>query len=361
MPVQPMPLARIATHAGFSMADVAFLANLDESTVCRLWDEPYWLDRIKGRSLQAIIGTVPGVADYVARYTLARRRSQLDEELSGTGLQLEMESFKHLVVNERIPEQYLSNALDTAVHIMRGSPQRSAAYLARFWGQEQDLALGFLFKPVDQFGLLADARPLLEAATSVVEKIARQTNSFHAMVAQATLIHHIAQATGTSLIEPSPSKIERPAAIAYRSGMIGLILQSNDRSIAAAYGETVRRSRLMTLVEEWAFPTYTHDAKLTSDFSLPRSLLARNTTQELLREIDNYNDAYLYYLADTGLPAIARNDPTFGLRVTELKEHLRRRLETCADQATVRMCESTARSLADEPAYRKEDPFAQRW
>ena len=54
MVVAPKPLARIAEASGFCMADVAYLAGLDESTVCRLWDDPEWLDRVKGRSLQAL-------------------------------------------------------------------------------------------------------------------------------------------------------------------------------------------------------------------------------------------------------------------------------------------------------------------
>jgi hypothetical protein len=46
------------------MSDVAFLAGLQESTVSRLWDSLDWLDRITGKSLQALIGTVPGVVEY---------------------------------------------------------------------------------------------------------------------------------------------------------------------------------------------------------------------------------------------------------------------------------------------------------
>ena len=36
------------------------------------------------------------------------------------------------------------------------------------------------------------------------------------------------------------------------------------------------------------------------DFSVPPSLLMRHTANELLWEIDHYNDAYLYYLLETG-------------------------------------------------------------
>jgi hypothetical protein len=63
--ITPTSLADIAADSGFSMSDVAFLAGLDESTVCRLWEEPDWLDKIKGRSLQALISVLPGIAEYL--------------------------------------------------------------------------------------------------------------------------------------------------------------------------------------------------------------------------------------------------------------------------------------------------------
>ena len=41
--------------------------------------------------------------------------------------------------------------------------------------------------------------------------------------------------------------------------MMGLMLQSNDREVANAYGQTVMRNPLLLMVEGWAFSTYTHD------------------------------------------------------------------------------------------------------
>ena len=58
---QPRPLSKVTEDAGFTMSDVAFVSSLDESTVSRLWDDPKWLDRISGRSLQALAASVPGV------------------------------------------------------------------------------------------------------------------------------------------------------------------------------------------------------------------------------------------------------------------------------------------------------------
>ena len=57
---QPQPLSKVTEDAGFTMSDVAFVSGLDESTVSRLWDDPRWLDRVSGRSLQSLAASVPG-------------------------------------------------------------------------------------------------------------------------------------------------------------------------------------------------------------------------------------------------------------------------------------------------------------
>jgi hypothetical protein len=159
MPITPKPLADIAAESGFSMSDVAFLAGLDESTVCRLWEDPDWLDKIKGRSLQALISVLPGIAEYLFAYPLASRRSVLADELSQAGLEINRSSYRHLVREDGVPEQYLGNALSAALQIVRSDTRKAAAYLVRFWGREQDYALSFLFASPTNKGLLVDVEP----------------------------------------------------------------------------------------------------------------------------------------------------------------------------------------------------------
>lgn len=339
MPVAPKSLAQIAGRSGFSMSDVAFLAGIDESTVCRLWDDPGWLDRIKGKSLQALTGVLPGISEYVSSYSLATRRSLLADELSEVGLEINRAAYRQLVREEGVPEQYLCNALSAAIQIVRPDARKAAAHLVRFWGREQDYALGFLFASISNDGLLVDSEPLMNASVRMVEELARYTNSFHAIVAQANLMHHVTKVTGCSLIDLMPSIVERRNALTYRSSVVGLILNSNDTEVAAAYHLTVERSPLLSMVEDWAFPTYTHDAKLTVDFSLPRSLLLRHTADEILWEIDHYNDAYFYYLLETAMPRAIQRDQTFGLRLQDLAFKLRLRLETCGEPVIAKACE----------------------
>jgi hypothetical protein len=142
------------------MADVAYLAGLDESTVCRLWDDPEWLDRVKGRSLQALVGVLPGVGEYILGYSLADRRNRLADRLSEQNVTVDTAAFRRLVQERRIPEQYLSNGLKTAAYVLNGDVGQAAAHLARFWGREQDYALGFVFGTSGSDALLVDSAPL---------------------------------------------------------------------------------------------------------------------------------------------------------------------------------------------------------
>lgn len=107
---------------------------------------------------------------------------------------------------------------------------------------------------------------MLNASRDVITTLGKYKTSFHAIVAHATLMHHVAKAKGELLTELAPSAIERHTALTYRSAMMGLILQSNDRQVASDYGRTVTQNPLLSMVEGWAFPTYTHDAKPTPDF-----------------------------------------------------------------------------------------------
>src|SRR6266567_199663 len=85
---QAHSLAKVTEAAGFTMSDVAFISGLDESTVSRLWDDPNWLDRVRGRSLQSLVASVPGVAEYFATYSVLSRRNKLIGELETEGLKV---------------------------------------------------------------------------------------------------------------------------------------------------------------------------------------------------------------------------------------------------------------------------------
>lgn len=106
--VSPLPLARIITEGtGFTMSDVAFLAALNESTLSRLWDDPCWLDRISGKSLQALLSSIPRVGEYALSYTLRDRRARLAKSLTDHGVTVDRDAFRALIIDHGVAEQYL--------------------------------------------------------------------------------------------------------------------------------------------------------------------------------------------------------------------------------------------------------------
>lgn len=57
---------------GFTIADVAFLSGLSRSTVSRMWHDANWMNHVSGKSLQALIASIPGVSDYLLALSHAR-------------------------------------------------------------------------------------------------------------------------------------------------------------------------------------------------------------------------------------------------------------------------------------------------
>jgi hypothetical protein len=361
----PLPLAHIAESTGFTMADVAFLAGLNESTLSRLWDDPCWLDRISGKSLQALVSVIPRVGEYVLSYTLRDRRVRLAKSLSEHGVTVDRDAFKSLILDHVIAEQHLSNALNAALPILDGDTDRAAACLARFWGQDQDFALSYLIGTSDGPRLLLDPSPLIIAAVNIVDKLAARTNSFHAIVGQAALTHHLARVTGNllpcSLLPRDVSTINRQTALSFRSSVIGRVIANNDLDLATSYCSLLTRNRFLLAIEEWAFPTYTHDARVTHDFTLPRSLVLRRTASEVLREIEEYNDAYLYYLTTTVVSNILRRDPSFGASLPDLQRHLHKRLDRCGESVVRQACANLLRELEYATSTDEEATFDQAW
>jgi hypothetical protein len=109
----------------------------------------------------------------------------------------------------------------------------------------------------------------------------------------------------------------------------------------------VKSTPVLGIIEEWSFPTYTRDCKPNADFSLPGSILLRRTAQEVLREIDNYTEAYLYYLCRTYLPLALDKDPTFGLKLSDLGDVLTARADICEDATARNACISFARQIKE--------------
>lgn len=338
---EPAALSRIAADAGLSLSDVAFIAELDESTVSRLWADPAWLDRVTGSSLQRMIASVPGVAEYVTVYSLTSRLSRLINELADEGLIVDQTALE-ACRSDGVPVPYIANAMQAALHAMRGDDATVVSYLARFWGRDQDKTLERLFSDSSK-RLLANPERLLAASAELTPRLRRPGYSFHSILAEAALVHHARQASGEA---PDLSEIrDRRAAMTLRSTVMGLLIKRNELDLAQHYERVVDRSPTLALIEEWAFPTYARDARPEPGFTLPRSLLLRNTAAEVIREIDSYSDAYVHYLLSVYVPLALSRDPTFGLQLPRLKKAINRRLSRGGDARLSMLCEHMLHDL----------------
>ncbi|MQY04158.1 hypothetical protein [Actinomadura macrotermitis] len=337
---EPRPLSEIASDNGLNMSDVAAFSGLDESTVFRLWDNAGWLDRVSGRSLQSLISSVPGIAEYSMAHSLVKRRDALIGRLDDAGLSVDRAALERSAV----APQHLLNALEAALCIVRGdSSQKVSSYLARFWGQEQDQALGELY--THENGLLLNPHRLVEASRDLAPRLNRKAYSFHSILALNILTHQVSKVAGTPDPDLSHDGPERRTAFMMRGVVMGALISSNDVELAERYRRELDRTPIYAALEEWSFPTYTRDGRISSDFTLPSSLLLRNTAQEVLREIESYNDAYVYYLVSTYIPLALRRDPTFGSRLAELVAALERRGAGQRDRRIREACNALVKRL----------------
>lgn len=329
------PLSQIAAASGFTAADVAYLTNLDKAHVWRLWNNPEWLDKVSVASLQSLIQVLPGVGEYVSRQALNSAQASLSADLATVGLKVNEGVFWRLVTEDRVPEQYLGNALQAAVKIMQREAEKVAAHLMRFWGRPQDYALGFLFAGGGK-GIISDPEPLFDASAEMVEQLAGRSTSFHAGVAHATLAHHLAKARGVLVSQSAANP--RQEALAFRSGSIGMIIQSDDVAVSERYGRAVAASPVAGMVEDWSFPTYTRDAPITQNFAVPRTLPLVRTASEVMRELAVYPDAYVHYLTTVYLPRALPRDPSFGMQLPRLLEGVAERREMTQEPAVAHAC-----------------------
>jgi hypothetical protein len=341
------PLADLAEAAGFNAADLAFLSGLQESTISRLWTDPDWLDRVSGKSLQALIPVLPGVIDYMRSVSIDRRLGTLTAELERHGIVVDPEAIDTAIACGA-SEEHIGSALQAAAHIVRGDATLTAQHLTRFWGRDQDQVLAILFDS-GPGGLIRNPAPLLDAAAAAADTLrAKAGSSFHAFMGYATVAHHTARSTGAT-ISDEPVSGARQAAFLLRSTTIGLILATDDHDLVEDYATEVARSTVAGRVEDWALPTYTRDARASSDFYLPRSVPLHRTADEVLRELDAFNAAYVAYLVRVYLPRALQRDPRFAGRAGDLAAALLTRRDELTDRTTTQHLDTLVHTLERHP------------
>ncbi|MFB4306757.1 hypothetical protein [Actinomadura sp. GTD37] len=338
----PKSLSDITRDMGLNMSDVAAFSGLDESTIFRLWDNVEWLDRISGRSLQSLMSSVPGIAEYAMAHAVRKRRDGLIGDLHAEGLTVDL----HTLENSAVAQQHLLNALEAALHIVRGqATQKTSSFIARFWGREQDRALESIYSTEPGRGLLRDPGKLFDASIDLAPRLNRRSYSFHSILALNILTHQVSKVTGRLEADLGFEVPGRQSAFMMRGVVMGSLISSDDFDLAERYRRELGATPVYAALEEWSFPTYTRDGRISSDFTLPSSLSLHNTATEVLREIAVYNDAYLYYLVSTYIPLALKRDPAFGGKVRELIQALELRAADCRDRTTRQTCNTLVRRL----------------
>lgn len=339
---EPKSLSEITKDMGLNMSDVAAFSGLDESTIFRLWDNAEWLDRVSGRSLQSLMSSVPGIAEYSMAHAVRKRRDVLVGDLHGEGLTVDLAALE----SSDVAQQHLLNALEAALHIVRGeATQKTSSFIARFWGRDQDRALEALYSTRPGSGLLKDPQTLFDSSIDLAPRLNRKTYSFHSILALNILTHQVSKVTGTLEADLGFEVPGRQTAFMMRGVVMGSLISSNDIELAERYRKELDATPVYAALEEWAFPTYTRDGRISSDFTLPSSLSLRNTATEVLREIAVYNDAYLYYLVSTYIPLALKRDPAFGGKITELIQAIELRGADCRDRRIRQTCDMLVRRL----------------
>ena len=344
-----MLLQEIADEAGYSASHVASLSGLHLSTVVRHWQDDHWFDHFDGASLKKLIAALPGVDEYLRVYPHLARQQHLTEQLGPLGVDVDREGVRHAVVTAGIAPARVSNALETAVHLLTGNVRASVTLLSACWGCQQDRATRALFAVETPLRLLRDRQPVLRAADAMKSQLERGRGfSFPRLLAANALRHYLAIEAGGQHddLEPPLAEVRYARdALLIRGLYMGMIIRSGDLDYAERYHRIVERSPAARLVEVWSFPTYARDRLPTPDFTLERSIVLRRTAEEVLLEFSSYNDAYIWYLATTYIPLALEQDPTFGRQHGRLSLAAQLRMEQTAEPKVKAACEALARKL----------------
>ena len=344
-----MLLQEIAEEAGYSASHVASLSGLHLSTVVRHWQDAHWFDHLDGGSLKKLIAALPGVEEYIRVYPHLCRQHQLAEQLSPLGVEVDGDGIRHAILVAGIAPARVSNALETALHLLRGDVRASVTLLSACWSCQQDRAARALFAVDAPLRLLQDRQPLLRAASAMRSELDRSRGfSFPRILAASALRHYLAIEAGDRYEDIETPLVEfRYARDAFlvRGLYMGLIIHSGNLDYAEGYRRIVERNPAARLVEAWSFPTYARDRLPTSDFTLERSIVLRRTADEVLREFSSYNDAYIWYLATTYIPLALEFDPSFGCKHERLAQAVRHRMEQTGEVKVKAACERLAKQL----------------
>ncbi len=330
--VSAQPLAAIAAANQLGMSDVGVMSKVPAATLSRLWQDERWLDAVSGATLQRLITAIPSLLRYVNGRSHAARLESVLGECADSGLEVHLDRLESLIACGQ-SVQNLVTVLDAAAAVMRLDSRNAIAGLARCWGSGQSIALDAIVGPIS--GVLGGRDLLVDKALQLIGIVDTGCNSLRTTVGYGILVHKAAKLTGTVPVELSASAAERSSAFAYRSSVIGMLLRTNDPETALAYHRELENRPLLCRNELWSLATFSGDEPQTPQFAITAKQLKR-TAADMIRDLSLLNDAYLYYLVTTAIPATLNYDSSFGSLRAELLTAVQQRLDLGIDDARVR-------------------------
>jgi hypothetical protein len=340
VPREAKNLQDLALNAGFTVDSLAQVTGLNRATIYRYWLHDDWLQKIGHAALRQIMSVVPGVEQLVGTSVLEDRRKLVTERLQKVGVSVRAEELDAALSDPDIEAQYLFTALMAVAHIIDEEVTPAIYTLRSLWGRSQTRALDAVFGTHPQYTLLEDSRQLTEAAGRSLEKIRETRNyTFQKAVAQAHLAHHIGKCSGVRVLQTE--------SFFLRGSYMGVLRQEDNLETAQEYAQCVARDPIVQLIESWAFPSWSGDLESMDEYRLPRNVSLANTATEVIREIQVYNDAYVWYLAATFVPLALENiDPNFGGQLKGLRNSLEQKAEETSLQELQEECSKLAKRIA---------------
>lgn len=351
---QRATLRDLAGRTGFTVDSLAHVVSVNRSTLYRLWVDPEWVDKVGAKTLRRLIGVLPGVDEEVGATVLAERRSDLLQGLEALGQPVDEVSLDAAMDKVGVRPHFLYTGLEAVFHLLREERNEAVRCLRACWGREQTRALDVAFGTHPSHSAFADPKPVIAAAESAFDELLKQRGySFPRVIAQAHLAHHIGKATGQIRLDADKQSGRRgikdeKASFFIRGAHMGVLRQEDDLDTAGRYGRLVEDEGIARLVELWAFPSWTGDTPASDNFSLPGGVLLKNTAAEVITEIAEYNDAYVWYLVSTYVPvSLEQVDSTFGGQLAHLEAALRNRAERAELHEVAEACHALAKRIAD--------------
>ncbi|HEX6152128.1 MAG TPA: hypothetical protein VFZ19_01270 [Solirubrobacterales bacterium] len=355
MPRESRNLQDLAVDAGFTVDSLAQVTGLNRATIYRYWLHDDWLQRIGHAALRQIMSVVPGVEQLVGTSVLEDRRQLVTERLQRLGAPVRNEQIDAALSDPEIEPQYLFTALAAAAHIINEEVNPAIYTLRSLWGRSQTRALDVVFGTHRSYSALENPKQLTEAASHSLAKIRQTRNyTFQRAVAQAHLAHHIGKCSGELVAHArkankanSGVRVLQTESFFLRGSYMGVLRQEDNLDTAQEYAQCVSRDPIVRLIECWAFPSWSGDLESMDEYRLPRNVSLSSTATEVIKEIQSYNEAYVWYLAATFVPLALENiDPNFGGQLSGLRNALEEKAEETSLQELQEECTKLAKRIA---------------